>query len=112
MKKFLTTLLFISAVLTATAQKQFEGTWTSKTSKFNTTILASKYAVIKVFNYSFEIDYFLEEKILSQNDNEFITKLYNPRNGYEVIIKYYFIKDELYCQYIGDYNGLVKLYKI
>jgi len=111
MKNFLTTLLFILAVSTATAQKQFEGTWKSKTSSYKTTIIASKYAVLKVFDYSFEDDHFMKEEILSQSDNEFTTKLYNSRNGYEVIIKYYFLKDELYCQFFGDFDGLIRLYK-
>jgi len=53
----------------------------------------------------------MKEEILSQSDNEFTTKLYNPRNGYEVIIKYYFLKDELYCQFFGDFDGLIRLYR-
>ena len=49
MKKILITLTFIFS-LNLNAQKQFEGSWTSKTSDYVTTIIASDYAILKVFN--------------------------------------------------------------
>ncbi len=112
MKKLFITLTLIFTVLSTQAQEQFEGKWTSKNSTYTTTIIASEYGVLKVFNFSFKEDYFIEEEIISQNDYGFTTKLYNPRNGYEVLIKYYFLKDELYCDFFGDFTGQVKLIKI
>ena len=110
MKKILITLTFIFS-LNLNAQKQFEGSWTSETSDYTTTIIASDYAVLKVFNFSFEDDNYIEEKIIEQNDNEFITKLYNKRNGYEVLVKYYFSNKKLYCRFFGDFDGVVQMYK-
>ena len=67
MKKLFITIMLIFTVLSTQAQKQFEGKWTSKNSTYTTTIIAREYAVLKVFNFSFEEDYFIEEKIISQN---------------------------------------------
>ena len=46
-----------------------------------------------------------------QNNNEFTTVLYNPRNGYKVTINYYMKDENIMCTYIGDFNGTVILYK-
>lgn len=110
MKKLLITLILIFSI-SLNAQKQFEGSWGSETSDFTTNIIASDYAILKVFNFSFEEDQYIEEKIIDQNDYEFTTKLYNDRNGYEVFIKYYMVGNDLYCRFSGDYNGLIKMYK-
>ena len=110
MKKILITLIFIFS-LNSNAQKQFEGSWTSKTSGYVTTIIASDYAVLKVFNFSFEDDDYIKEEIIEQNNNEFTTKLYNKRNGYEVLVKYYFLEEKLYCKFFGDFDGVVQMYK-
>jgi len=110
MKKLLITFILIFSLSTQ-AQEQFEGSWGTETSSHITTIIASEYAILKVFNFSFEEDSYIEEEILNQKDDKFTTKLYNPKNGYEVEIKYYFIKDKLYCKFSGDYDGLVEMYR-
>ena len=104
--------LFIFITLTVKSQKQFEGVWKSDSSTYKTTIISSKYAILKVFNFSFKEDYCIEENIINQTDTGFVTTLYNPRNGYKVTIEYKFIKNVLTCKFSGDYNGLVKLTKI
>jgi hypothetical protein len=109
MKKTIVTLLLIFS-LSIQAQK-FEGSWVSDTSSHTTVIIASEYAILKVFNFSFEEDSYIEEEIINQEENSFKTKLYNTGNGYEVFIKYYFIENEMYCEFSGDYNGLVLMQK-
>ena len=110
MKKTIITLLLIFS-LSIQAQKQFEGSWISDTSTHTTVIIASEYAVLKVFNFSFEEDSYIEEEIINQQDDSFETKLYNAENGYEVFIKYYFTENEMYCKFSGDYNGVIKMDK-
>ena len=83
----------------------------SDTSSHTTIIIASDYAILKVFNFSFEEDSYIEEQILNQENDSFKTKLYNAENGYEVFIKYYFIENEMYCEFSGDYNGLILMQK-
>ncbi len=111
MKKLLITLSILFTTLTIQAQKQFEGEWVSKTSSHVTTIIASDYAVLKVFNFSFKEDSYIEEKILSQTNNKFTTELYNPINGYTVVIKYKMKGDILICEFSGDFHGVVELTK-
>ncbi len=111
MKKLLTILLFAFTLFTSNAQQQFEGEWKSETSSFTTTIIASEYAILKVFNFSFEEDQYIEETILEQTDYEFTTKLYNPRNGYEVVIKYKLIAGNLISEFSGDLHAVIKLTK-
>jgi len=110
MKKLLL-LLFAFITLTANAQKQFEGVWETKVSTYKTVIIASDYAVLKVLSFSFYEDNYIEETILKQTDTEFITRLYNPRNGYEVLIKYKFVRNTLTMYFSGDYHGVVRLNK-
>jgi len=110
MKKLLITLIIVFSI-NLNAQKQFEGAWVSDTSSHTTIIIASDYAILKVFNFSFEEDSYIEEQILNQENNSFKTKLYNAENGYEVFIKYYFIENEMYCEFSGDYNGLILMQK-
>ena len=108
MKKLLL-LLFAFITLTANAQNQFEGVWETKVSTYKTVIIASDYAVLKVLSFSFYEDNYIEETIIKQTDKEFTTRLYNPRNGYEVLIKYKFIKNTLTMYFNGDYHGVVTL---
>jgi len=110
MKKLLL-LLFIFITLSANAQKQFEGIWVTKESTYKTSIIASDYAILKVFSFSFYEDNYIEETIIKQTDTGFTTKLYNPRNGYEVLIKYKFVRKTLLMEFSGDYHGVVKLTK-
>ena len=51
--------LFIFITLTVKSQKQFEGVWKSDSSTYKTTIISSKYAILKVFNFSFKEDYYI-----------------------------------------------------
>ena len=111
MKKLFITLSILFTTLTAQAQKQFEGEWVSKTSSYVTTVIASYYAILKVFNFSFKEDNYKKKKILVQTDNEFTTRLYNSTNGYTVIIKYKMKDDILICEFSGDFHGIVELTK-
>jgi len=110
MKKLLI-LLLVFTTLISKAQEQFEGMWVGESSKHTTTIIASKYAILKVFNFSFLKDNYIEETIICQTDNEFTTKLYNPLNGYSVIIKYKLKNNILMCEFSGDFHGIVQLTK-
>ena len=105
----ITLLLFLS--ININSQEQFEGVWQMKNSDYKTIIIASEYAILKVFNYSFKENYYLEEDIINQNDNKFSTILYNPRNGYEVTITYYIENNKLISEYEGDINYAFTLYK-
>jgi hypothetical protein len=108
-KTIITLLLFLSVSINA--QSQFQGTWQSETSSYKTIIIASEYAILKVFNYSFEENHYIEEDIIEQDDNKFTTFLYNPINGYEVTINYYIKNNQLVSNFNGDFNGTVILYK-
>lgn len=106
MKNLFLTLSFIFISLTTFAQNQFEGMWISNKSTYITTILASENAIVKVINFSFDENKIIEEKILSQTEDSFVTELYNKDNGYKVIITYKLDnKGNLFCKYSGDYNG-------
>ena len=92
------------------AQKQFEGQWVTDTSSYVTTIIASDYAILQVFDFSFEYDNFIKESILYQDDYSFTTECYNPRNGYKVIIKYKSKnEDTITCEFSGDFNDIIEL---
>ena len=88
MKKLLITALLLLIIFTSKAQEQFEGTWVSKGSTFKTTILASEYSVMEVFNFSFVDNRLIKEKIKSKSKDMFTTTLYNAYNGYSVDITY------------------------
>ena len=112
MKKLFTTLFFALAFLTTQAQKQFEGEWVTNTSSYVTTIIASDYAILQVFDFSFKYDNFIKESILYQDDYTFTTECYNSRNGYRVIIKYKLKnEDTIICKFSGDYHGIIELTK-
>jgi hypothetical protein len=109
MKKILIIVLLLLGTQ-AQAQKQFEGQWVTDTSSYVTTILASDYAILQVFDYSFKYDNFIRETILYQDDNSFTTECYNPRNGYKVTIIYKSRnEDTITCEFSGDYNCLIEL---
>ena len=109
MKKILIIVLLLLGTQ-AQAQKQFEGQWVTDESSYVTTILASDYAILQVFDYSFKYDNFIRETILYQDDNSFTTECYNPRNGYKVTIIYKSKnEDTITCEFSGDYNGLIEL---
>tara|TARA_B100000768_G_scaffold89056_1_gene83521 strand:- start:72 stop:428 length:357 start_codon:yes stop_codon:yes gene_type:complete len=94
----------------AKAQKQFEGQWVTDTSSYVTTIIASDYAILQVFDFSFEYDNFIRESILYQDDYSFTTECYNPRNGYRVTVVYKSKnEDTITCEFSGDFNDVIEL---
>ena len=111
MKKILIVVLVLLGTQTQ-AQKQFEGQWVTDTSSYVTTIIASDYAVLQVFDFSFKYDNVINESILYQDDYTFTTECYNSRNGYRVIIKYKLKnEDTIICEFSGDYHGIIELTK-
>ena len=110
MKKLLITLALFFTVLTSKAQEAFEGVWVMEDSSYKTVMLASKYAVVKIINYSFKEDATLNEVILSEADTTMTTSIHNPRNGYTIGMSYTVIdKDTLQCVFTGDENSTVLL---
>jgi hypothetical protein len=108
MKNLFLVFLFTFISLNTFAQKQFEGMWVSEESTHINTILADNNKIIKVFNFSFHEDDVIEETILSQNKNEFVTELYNKENGYRVTIHYKLNKkSNLVCKFSGHYKGKI-----
>ena len=108
MKKLLITLALFFTILTSKAQEAFEGVWAMQGSTYKTVILASKYAVVKIINYSFTSDATLNEIILTQTDTTMTTSIYNPRNGYTIGMSYTVIdEDTLQCVFTGDENSTV-----
>ena len=112
MKNTILAIAFCFSSINSFAQKQFSGLWVSEESSYVSAIIASEYAVLKVINISFSEDSVIEEEIISQTDDEFLTKIYNETNGYEAFIEYSLSEDTLICKYSGDYNGTIKLIKI
>ena len=110
MKKLLITLALFLTVLTSKAQEAFEGVWLMEEYTYKTVILASKYAVVKIINYSFTSDDTLKEIILTQTDTTMTTSIHNPRNGYTIGMSYTVIdEDTLQCVFTGDENSTVLL---
>jgi len=110
MKKSLITLALFFTVLTSKAQEAFEGVWSIEESTYKTVILASKYAVVKIINYSFTSDDTLKEIILTQTDSTMTTSIYNPRNGYTVGLEYSVIdQNTLQIVFTGDSNTTVEM---
>jgi len=108
MKKLLITSALFLTTLTSKAQEAFEGVWAMEGSSYKTVMLASKYAVVKIINYSFTSDDTLNEIILTQTDTTMTTSIYNPRNGYTIGMSYTVIdEDTLQCVFTGDENSTV-----
>ena len=113
MKNLFITILLLLTTFISKAQEQFEGVWAKEGSVYETIIMASEYAVMDVFNYSFESDKVIKETILLQTNNTLVTKLYNPSNGYSVQMEYFFKnKKTLHCKITGHLNTEVALEKI
>ena len=105
MKKSLITLALFFTVLISEAQKAFEGVWATEGSTYETVVIASDYAVLKIINYSFEEENTLNEVILSQTKTTITTTIYNPKNGYRIKLKYRIIDENtLECVFTGDHN--------
>jgi hypothetical protein len=112
MKNSFLTLSFIFISLLSYSQEQFEGMWVEEDSSYINIILSSKYAIIKVFNFSFAENNIIEETIIKQTKDNFITELHNKTSGYKVNIEYKINGENLICQYTGDYTGTRVLTKL
>jgi hypothetical protein len=114
MKKLFITLSILLSFSTLTAQEDFNGIWGSDDTSYLTTIIATEYKVMKVFNTSFVEHRVITEDIINQKDNVFTTELYNELNGYSVTIEYSLKnKDTLIQKYSKDLKGeylLTRLY--
>jgi len=114
MTRLFIALSFLVTLSTLTAQESFNGMWESEDSSYITTIIASEYAVLDIYNTSFEEYRVIPEEITSQGKSKFTTTLNNSANGYSVKIKYS-LKDTntIVCTYSGDTNDkftLTRLY--
>ena len=110
MKKLLITLALFFTVLTSKAQEAFEGVWVTELSSYETVIVASKYKVLNILNYSFKDNSILNEKLLTQTDSTMTTSIYNPRNGYTVGLEYSVIdQNTLQIVFTGDSNTTVEM---
>jgi hypothetical protein len=88
MTRLFIALSFLVTFSTLTAQEDFNGMWGGDDSSYLTTIIASEYKVLKVFNTSFEETRIVNEEIVKQKGDKFTTELNNELNGYSVKIEY------------------------
>jgi|TARA_R110002050_G_C8787939_1_gene501820 hypothetical protein len=103
MKKLFIVTLF--ATLFSNAQKEFQGTWLTPGSSYETIILANNNSVIDIISYSFKESSTLIETIIAQTKNTITTIVHNPKNGYKLKLKYKIInKNTLECVFTGDHN--------
>ena len=115
MKNLFLVLSFILISVSTYSQDDFSGWWQSKTSKYITMIYTGSYCVSEVINYSPSADNTIHEEIIKRNKKTFVTRLFNPANGYLVEVKYKLKdKDNLICKFSGDLNKTIHLtrYKI
>ena len=106
MKKLFITLLLLFTFSILTAQEDFNGMWESEDSSYLTTIIASEYKVLSVFNTSFVEHRVITEDIVNRSKNKFTTELNNQQNGYSVTIEYSLKNiDVIVCAYSGDLQG-------
>ena len=114
MKKLFITLSLLFTFSILTAQENFNGIWGSDDTSYMTTIIASEYKVLNVFNTSFVEHRVITENIISRDKNKFTTELNNEQNGYSVIIEYILKdKDTLILKYSKDLEAeytLTRLY--
>ena len=110
MKNLFLVLSFILISVSAYSQDDFSGLWQSKTSKYITIIYAGSYGVSAVVNYSPSTDNTIHEEIIKRNKKTFVTRLFNPANGYFVKVKYKLKdKNNLICKFSGDLNKTIHL---
>ena len=110
MKNLFLVLSFILISVSTYSQDDFSGWWQSKTSKYITMIYAGSYGVSAVVNYSPSTDNTIHEEIIKRNKKTFVTRLFNPANGYFVKVKYKLKdKDNLICKFSGDLNKTIHL---
>jgi len=115
MKNLFLVLSFILISVSTYSQDNFSGWWQSKTSKYITMIYAGSYGVSAVVNYSPSTDNTIHEEIIKRNKKTFVTRLFNPANGYLVEVKYKLKdKNNLICKFSGDLNKTIHLtrYKV
>ena len=115
MKNLFLVLSFILISVSTYSQEDFSGWWQSKTSKYITMIYAGSYGVSAVVNYSLSTDNTIHEEIIKRNKKTFVTRLFNPANGYLVEVKYKLKdKNNLICKFSGDLNKTIHLtrYKV
>ena len=106
MTRLFIALSFLVTFSTLTAQEDFNGIWGSDDTSYLTTIIASEYKVLNVFNTSFEDHRVIPEEIINQVGAVFSTELNNELNGYSVKIEYSLKnKDTLVLKYSGDLEG-------
>ena len=110
MKNLFLVLSFILISVSTYSQDDFSGWWQSKTSKYITMIYAGSYGVSAVVNYSPSTDNTIHEEIIKRNKKTFVTRLFNPANGYLVEVKYKLKdKNNLICKFSGDLNKTIHL---
>jgi len=110
MKNLFLVLSFILISVSTYSQDNFSGWWQSKTSKYITMIYAGSYGVSAVVNYSPSTDNTIHEEIIKRNKKTFVTRLFNPANGYLVEVKYKLKdKNNLICKFSGDLNKTIHL---
>ena len=115
MKNLFLVLSFILISVSTYSQDNFSGWWQSKTSKYITMIYDGSYGVSAVVNYSPSTDNTIHEEIIKRNKKTFVTRLFNPANGYLVEVKYKLKdKNNLICKFSGDLNKTIHLtrYKV
>ena len=115
MKNLFLVLSFILISVSTYSQDNFSGWWQSKTSKYITMIYAGSYGVSAVVNYSPSTDNTIHEEIIKRNKKTFVTRLFNPANGYLVEVKYKLKdKNNLICKFSCDLNKSIHLtrYKV
>tara|TARA_B110000093_G_scaffold141907_1_gene152827 strand:+ start:226 stop:570 length:345 start_codon:yes stop_codon:yes gene_type:complete len=114
MTRLFIALSFLIPFSNLIAQEDFNGIWGGDDSGYLTTIIASEYKVLKVFNTSFEEHRVIPEEIIKQKGEKFTTELNNELNGYSVKIEYSLKnKDTLILKYSKDLEGeylLTRLY--
>ncbi len=110
MKNLFLVLSFILISVSTYSQDDFSGWWQSKTSKYITMIYAGSYGVSAVVNYSPSTDNTIHEEIIKRNKKTFVTRLFNPANGYLVEVKYKLKdKNNLICKFSGDLDKTIHL---
>jgi len=106
MKKLFITLSILFSFSIITAQEEFNGMWEGEDSSYITTIIASEYKILNVFNTSFVEYRVIPEEIINYKNNKFTTTLENTLNGYSVKIQYSLQDvDVILCVYSGDTKG-------
>ena len=73
MTRLFIALSFLVTFSTLTAQEDFNGMWGGDDSSYLTTIIASEYKVLKVFNTSFEETRIVNEEIIKQKGDKLYT---------------------------------------